>query len=261
MQRPAKEDGIFKPIVIDGVVVRGKQFLQTLGQVLKLEWLNSKSIEIRSLLFERIIPNFACRAVENNDFISLRTLLSKMEASCETYDKFTALHTACELGNIEMIQFLLSMGASPHPLNRFGNCPMYMAIKNRRCHAVKFLRMRGITVKLHPVRIAMEVIQAVQNRDYPLLNAWFLSGVDMDTQDYNGRTVMHEAVHLGDISMISRLLEYGATPLERDAWGQTAMDNAQNDRTIMALFEPLFTVCCPTKQAYRLIKAKHSDTK
>jgi len=41
-------------------------------------------------------------------------------------------------------------------------------------------------------------------------------------------------------------------------WGQTAMDVAQNDTTIMALFEPIFTTRCPTKQAYLLYKAEHS---
>jgi len=55
----------------------------------------------------------------------------KGDASCETYDEFTPLHTACELGNLEMILFLLTRGASPRHMNRFGNCPMYMAIKNR----------------------------------------------------------------------------------------------------------------------------------
>ncbi|CAM4482290.1 unnamed protein product [Leuciscus chuanchicus] len=131
---------------------------------------------------------------------------------------------------------------SPYHKDRFGNCPMYLAIKNRQCHAVKLLSLEGVTVRLQTVRIAMEMIQAVQNRDYPLLRAWFLSGVDMDAKDYNERTVMHEAVYLGDKSMIGRLLEYGAKPLERYVWGQTAMDYAQNDTTIMALFEPFFTM-------------------
>ncbi|XP_048052846.1 potassium channel GORK isoform X2 [Megalobrama amblycephala] len=230
MQRPAKGDVNFAPIVVNGTVVRDKKFLRGLGKVLKLQWLLGKSIEIRRSLVDRIIPSCACRAVENNDFTSLRELLEKMDSSCETYDEFTPLHTACELGNLEMIEFLLSKGVSPHHKNRFGHCPMYMAIKNR----------------------------AVQNRDYPLLYAWVASGVDMDIKDYNERTVMHEAVDLGDKLMIVRLLEYGATPLERDVWGQTAMDNAQNDTTIMALFEPFFTVHCPTKQAYLLYKEKHS---
>lgn len=57
-----------------------------------------------------------------------------MDSSCETYDEFTPLHTACELGNLEMIEFLLSKGVSPHHQNRFGHCPMYMAIKNRCIH-------------------------------------------------------------------------------------------------------------------------------
>ncbi|KAK9981236.1 hypothetical protein ABG768_000789 [Culter alburnus] len=256
MQRPAKGDVHFAPIVVNGTVVRDKKFLRGLGKVLKLQWLLGKSI--RRSLIDRIIPSCACRAVENNDFTSLRELLEKMDSSCETYDEFTPLHTACELGNLEMIEFLLSKGVSPHHQNRFGHCPMYMAIKNRHCQAVKLMSMKGVTVRLHPVRIAMEMIQAVQNGDYPLLYAWVASGVDMDIKDYNERTVMHEAVDLGDKLMIARLLDYGATPLERDVWGQTAMDNAQNDTTIMALFEPFFTVHCPTKQAYLLYMEKHS---
>ncbi|XP_052401490.1 ankyrin repeat domain-containing protein 22 isoform X1 [Carassius gibelio] len=184
-----------------------------------------------------------------------------MDVNCGTYDDVTPLHTACELGNLDMIKFLLAKGASPQKVNRFGQCPFYLAIKSRCCHAVKLLNMKEVTVNLHPVRIAMEMIQAVQKRDYPLLRVWALSGVDMDTKDYDGRTAMHEAVYLKDKSMITKLLDYGATPLEKDVWGQTAMDNSRSETAIIALFDPLFTVCCPTKEDYLLYKANHVQIK
>lgn len=45
MQRPAKGDVNFAPIVVNGTVVRDKEFLRGLGKVLKLQWLLGKSVE------------------------------------------------------------------------------------------------------------------------------------------------------------------------------------------------------------------------
>ncbi|ROI47871.1 Membrane-spanning 4-domains subfamily A member 15 [Anabarilius grahami] len=45
MQRPAKGDVNFAPIVVNGTVVRDKEFLRGLGKVLKLQWLLGKSSE------------------------------------------------------------------------------------------------------------------------------------------------------------------------------------------------------------------------
>ncbi|XP_059409256.1 uncharacterized protein si:dkey-9i23.14 isoform X2 [Carassius carassius] len=166
-----------------------------------------------------------------------------------------------------MIRFLVVNNNTVNgpPYNRsdlFADPVIYQFLLDLRCcHAVKLLHMKEVTVNLHPVRIAMEMIQAVQKRDYPLLRAWALSGVDMDTKDYDGRTAMHEAVYLKDKSMITKLLDYGATPLEKDVWGQTAMDNSRSETAIMGLFDPLFTVFCPTKEDYLLYKANHVQIK
>ncbi|KAA0719610.1 hypothetical protein E1301_Tti018422 [Triplophysa tibetana] len=102
------------------------------------------------------------------------------------YDGHTPLRTACVLGNVDMVRFLLGKGASTQSVNSSGKCPLHLALKKR----------------------------AVQKRDDTLLQAWSLSGGYVNLKDYNGRTVMHEAVCLQAKAMISKLLEYGDTPLE-----------------------------------------------
>ncbi|MGL5112843.1 MAG: ankyrin repeat domain-containing protein [Flavobacterium sp.] len=59
----------------------------------------------------------------------------------------------------------------------------------------------------------MSLYRTVRKRDHALLHAWFLSGVDMDTTDYNGWTAMKWAVRLGDNTMITKLVDYRTTPL------------------------------------------------
>ncbi|XP_051560281.1 myotrophin-like [Myxocyprinus asiaticus] len=131
MQRPTVTNMSLKPIVISGVVVRDKEFLCRLGKVLELNWLHGKDHKAKRALIENTLASFACDAVENNDFISLRALLEKVDVNCGNYDGIKPLHTACELGNLDMVKFLLAKGASRELVNRFGKCPLYMAIKNR----------------------------------------------------------------------------------------------------------------------------------
>ncbi|XP_056614537.1 60 kDa lysophospholipase-like isoform X1 [Triplophysa dalaica] len=137
----------------------------------------------------------------------------QVDVNSGDYNGQTPLHTASELGNLDMAMFLLGKGASPDSVNSSGKCPLHLNIKNRHFRVIKLLRLRGFTLKLHPVRIAIEMIQTVRKRDHALLHAWFLSGVDMDTTDYNGWTAMKEAVQLGDKTMISKLVDYRTTPL------------------------------------------------
>ncbi|XP_016095128.1 uncharacterized protein [Sinocyclocheilus grahami] len=46
MQRPAVVNDSFKPIIINTVVVRDKEFLHKLGKVLKLKWLLGKEVQV-----------------------------------------------------------------------------------------------------------------------------------------------------------------------------------------------------------------------
>ncbi|XP_056614525.1 60 kDa lysophospholipase-like isoform X3 [Triplophysa dalaica] len=159
--------------------------LHMLEEVMQLNWLDIRSQQGKHILIEKTLPSFASNAVKNNDFNSLLVLLEHVDVNSGDYNGHTPLHTACELGNLDMAMFLLGKGASPEFTNSFGQRPFHLAIKNR----------------------------TVRKRDHALLHAWFLSGVDMDTTDYNGWTAMEAAVHLGDKTMITKLVHYRTTPL------------------------------------------------
>lgn len=54
-----------------------------------------------------------------------------MDVDAGNYDGYTAMHTACETGNIDMAIQLLSLGATSQLVNRFGYTPLHLAIKKK----------------------------------------------------------------------------------------------------------------------------------
>ncbi|XP_056613845.1 uncharacterized protein LOC130429776 isoform X7 [Triplophysa dalaica] len=104
--------------------------LHMLEEVMQLNWLDIRSQQGKHILIEKTLPSFASNAVKNNDFNSLLVLLEHVDVNSGDYNGHTPLHTACELGNLDMAMFLLGKGASPEFTNSFGQRPFHLAIKN-----------------------------------------------------------------------------------------------------------------------------------
>ncbi|XP_067313998.1 L-asparaginase-like [Pseudorasbora parva] len=209
-----------------------------MGDVLRFPWLSNKSPEDVEALHQRLLPSFAGRCVENNDYLSLQEILKHMDIDDRDYDGNTAMHRACEIGNTSMVLQLLGLGATYQITNRFGYTPLHLAIKNKHYDTIKFLIQHGATVTQHPVRMAMDLIKAVRAKDYRLVYAWHLAGTDMNQRDYNGQTALHVAVEKRNELMVSKLLQCGASPEIADIWGRTAASEARknNLHDILVLF-------------------------
>ncbi|XP_062380451.1 L-asparaginase-like [Sardina pilchardus] len=247
-------------IQVLGAKTRNRDFLLWLGELLGLNWLKEKKgkadPEAKGNIIPKLLTAFACRCVEINDFVSLQELLERVNVDNAGYDGSSPVHRACEIGNIGMLKYLHSKGTSCNLVDRRGNTPMTLAVKNRKLDTVKMLQIFGGSVFCEPVRIGIELCKAVRERDYMMLKAWSLAGVDMDQADYNGRTAMHTAVRNRDPGMVSKLLELGATPLELDVWGWKAVDEAKKHHLtdILMLFHPLFTEKFTTSHLFQLYR-------
>ncbi|KAK7141651.1 hypothetical protein R3I93_015714 [Phoxinus phoxinus] len=240
VEEPEEEpyDPLFLPLSKLDTKLRNRQFLRTMGEVLKLAWLTDKTPEDVESIHRKLMPSFACRCVENNDFLSLQEILKHMDVDAGNYDGYTAMHIACETGNIDMVIQLLSIGATCQLTTRFGYTPLHLAIKDKHFDLIKILMQHGARVTQNPVRIGMDLIKAVRAKDYRLMHAWFLAGTNMNQCDYNGQTALHAAVEKRNELMVSKLLQYGATPEIADIWGRTAADDARknNLHDILVLF-------------------------
>lgn len=54
-----------------------------------------------------------------------------MDVDAGNYDGYTAMHTACETGNIDMAIQLLTLGGTCQLETRFGYTPLHLAIKKK----------------------------------------------------------------------------------------------------------------------------------
>ncbi|KAK2890712.1 hypothetical protein Q8A67_013355 [Cirrhinus molitorella] len=237
-KREEPYDPLFLPLTKLGTKTRDRQFLHIVGDVLSLSWLKYKTFEDINATVALLLPSFACRCIDNNELLSLQEILVMMDINSGDYDGNTVMHRACEKGRTDMVKYLLSIGATCQLTNRFGCTPLHLAVKNKHFDVIKILIVEGATVSLHPVQIGMELIKAVLTKNSQLLDAWYLAGTNMNQGDYNGQTALHAAVEKRDKSMVSKLLEYGATPEKRNMWGRTAEDEARqkNLHDILVLF-------------------------
>ncbi|XP_064417043.1 L-asparaginase-like [Latimeria chalumnae] len=160
------------------------------------------------------------------------------------------MHVAAMLGNLDMVKFLLSRGAAHTVQDRFASTPLYDAIKFRHFKIIKLLRAKGVKLTLPPVKVGVEICSTVSVKDYDSLRAWYLAGAYLDQGDYMNRTPMHVAVYNDDIKSVEILLRNGATPLEKDNWGFTAVDEARHLKLskILEVFHPKFTEQIITKE-------------
>ncbi|XP_078724153.1 60 kDa lysophospholipase isoform X1 [Lampetra fluviatilis] len=173
------------------ISLRDSKFIQFVARALSVS-----SKEELEAVRDAIAPILACAAAKAGDIHTMEALHELgMNLSDQDYDGRTALHVAACEGNLALVDYLLSCGATVYAKDRYGCTPLRNAVMFRHMDVIKLLHQTGAHLSQDEYDgLGPELCTMAVNGDVQGLMAWNLAGLNLDTQlGYDQRTPLQIA--------------------------------------------------------------------
>lgn len=148
------------------------------------------------------------------------------DLSVENYDRRTALHIACCVGNFEVVQYLLQNGAAVHIRDRYDRTPLMDAILHDHHEIIRLLVKCGAHLTGSIRAIGEHLCNAASRNLLDRLESYRLAGADLSQEDPGGRTALHIAAMYGNMEVAQYLAKNYAEIDAVDYLGLTPLDYA-----------------------------------
>lgn len=160
------------------------------------------------------VANSLCQAAANGDLITIKKILEEnkgLDINSGDYDYRTPLHLAAAEGKLETVKFLIEKGAKINSLDRFKNTPIQDALRSSHHEVVEFLQKNGAKSFYSIGNKVNMMMSTIQSGDKKLLqNLLLVSPELINATDYDRKTALHLAASIGDLEIVSILVEKGA---------------------------------------------------
>jgi hypothetical protein len=167
----------------------------------------------------------AASAGDQTEFMRLVEENANINAS--DYEGRTVLHRACAEGHFEIVQMLIDFKAHIDVLDRWGDPPLKLAMRNGHQRITSHLKQAGATLSRDcMVDLEHLACRHAAEGDIFQLRMLIESGVRVDAANYDGRTALHLAAGRGNVEMVELLLSHGADSSLKDRHGRDALDDA-----------------------------------
>ncbi|KAM9341418.1 60 kDa lysophospholipase isoform 2-T2 [Symphorus nematophorus] len=184
--------------------LRDSRFIQVIAKSLSI----SCKEELEAIR-DALTPPLACAAARTGDLEALEALREMGSNLClGDYDERTPLHIAACEGHLNLVQYLLSHGASVHAKDRYGDTPLCNAVRFRRKDVVQLLRKTGAHLSRDKLEEAgTEMCSLAASGDLEGLEIWCLAGADLNKPGYDGRAAIQVARDVGKQEVVAFLAQ------------------------------------------------------
>lgn len=179
------------------------------------------------------------------DLTDVVTALVEKGASLELQDQDgnTPLHVACQHGQIKCVTEM-SRDLSPSLLapvlqtqNWRGLACLHLAALNKQHQIMKLLMQKGADLNIQEGTAGKTALHlAVELHDITLVKLLLSTGANVDAPMFNGCTPLHLAVGRQDAQIADLLCQFGADKMLRNMEDETALDLADGNNDLLALF-------------------------
>ncbi|ELU04394.1 hypothetical protein CAPTEDRAFT_114897, partial [Capitella teleta] len=139
----------------------------------------------------------------------------------------TLLTIACQDAHQEeLLQKLLREGASVNKVNRNGNSPLHVAIRERNEEAVDLLLEYQADVNVRDTSGLTPLHLACVNKDLAIATLLLEKGANVDQRDWWQNTALLKAVQCGSEDLVKLQLQHNADPNVCNRFGGSALHYA-----------------------------------
>ncbi|KAM3594180.1 uncharacterized protein V6R79_003669 [Siganus canaliculatus] len=157
---------------------------------------------------DALTPPLACAAAKIGDIEALEALKEMGSNLClGDYDGRTPLHIAACEGYLNVVEYLLSHGATVYAKDRYGDTPLCNAVRFRHKDVVQLLRQTGAHFSRDKLEeAATELCSLAASGDLEGLEIWSLAGADLCKPGYDGKTAAEVAQAVGNKEVLAFLV-------------------------------------------------------
>lgn len=168
------------------------------------------------------------RAAQEDDLEALTALLAGMDVNVrDKRSRTTALEHAVKNANREMVQLLLSAGATVNAKNAAGETVLMMLDEDATSDLVWDLINAGAKVNLKDASGYTALMAAASSNSLEAVRALLDAGAEVDTKNESGGTALMLAASDGHVNIVRALILAGAS--------LTATDNQHKDALAYAI--------------------------